>query len=439
MPDEDQNWFDPVFVVQGRVHEGLEFSAPDVRGLFIRMKKWQQQQWLETNPRYWRRVEDVQKKAASQQNRLETPAETIAARPSSPISSDIRKDDKDTRQGPTAADVVHLLQTAFPKTWERYLRNHLGVTDPADLTPAELARFTDHVVWLVKQTGIRDPAAWLAYRAQLDATMSPVERGSPVEISDRPAQRASAEREPVTLKNSPATTSAASPPQPVARTVAMGTTKAEVLSRAKAAIEAGESLRNAAEWLASAQEDFHASQREIGRAVGRSASWVNRLLKWRRSGYKQSSPFGPTTRAGRAPTGLNWETSSPDIRKDGDDDGNVNLAGRCSPPYQPASLPAPVIRAGRHKLSCCRAPRQPREKPRNLKHRLLHSGTRVANEVGAAVPNSRSKSCQQETRRSVESFHLSACEVSSRPSRNVPSSPAQPPKQAFTAKHLRIG
>ena len=83
-------------------------------------------------------------------------------------------------------------------------------------------------------------------------------------------------------------------------TVPKGSTKAELLSRAKAAIEAGESfLRDAAEALALAQKAFNASQREIAEAIGRSASWVNRLLKWRRSGYKEYSPFGPTTKAGR--------------------------------------------------------------------------------------------------------------------------------------------
>ena len=90
------------------------------------------------------------------------------------------------------------------------------------------------------------------------------------------------------------------PPTPVTATVTSGTTKAEVLSRTKAAIEAGESLRDTARRLAFAQEDFHASQREIAEAIGRSASWVNRLLKWRRSGYKECNAFGPTTRAGRA-------------------------------------------------------------------------------------------------------------------------------------------
>ena len=147
------------------------------------------------------------------------------------------------RQGPTVAHVVQLLQTAYPKAWEQHLRNRLGATDPADLTPTALADFTDHVFWLVRQTGIRDPAAWLAFRAQLDAEAAAAKRGSPVEIGDVAAQRKSAARQPVALENSPATSPAASPPRP-AGTVARETTKAEMPSRAKAAVEAGESPRN---------------------------------------------------------------------------------------------------------------------------------------------------------------------------------------------------
>jgi hypothetical protein len=208
------------------------------------------------------------------------------------------------RQGPSAADVVRLLQTAFPNAWERHLRN-LGVTAPADLPPAELDRFTERVSWLVKQTGIKDPAAWLAFhRAQLEATMAPVapiEFEAPLEIAGNiPAQRDCAEFEPVKLGVDPAKTSSAPPPTPVAATVTNRATKAELLRRAKAAIEAGESsLRDAAEALALAQKDFNATQREMAEVVGRSASWVNRLLKWRRSGYTEYSPFGPTTMAGR--------------------------------------------------------------------------------------------------------------------------------------------
>ena len=68
------------------------------------------------------------------------------------------------RRGPSLSDLVQLLQTAFPKTWENHLHN-LGVFTKADLTSAELTRFTERVFWEVKQTGIKDPAAWLAFRA----------------------------------------------------------------------------------------------------------------------------------------------------------------------------------------------------------------------------------------------------------------------------------
>jgi hypothetical protein len=78
------------------------------------------------------------------------------------------------------------------------------------------------------------------------------------------------------------------------------TTKAELLSRARVAIEAGErSLYEAAEALGIAQEDHSATQREMAAAVGKSVAWVNALLQWRLSGYKDESPFGPTTKAGR--------------------------------------------------------------------------------------------------------------------------------------------
>jgi hypothetical protein len=75
------------------------------------------------------------------------------------------------------------------------------------------------------------------------------------------------------------------------------TTKADLFSRAKAAIEAGDqSLHDAAEALALAQEDFKASQRDIADAVGKSVAWVNRLLQWRRQGYV-GTPFGPGSKA----------------------------------------------------------------------------------------------------------------------------------------------
>jgi hypothetical protein len=70
------------------------------------------------------------------------------------------------------------------------------------------------------------------------------------------------------------------------------TTKADLLGRAKLAVEAGEkSLHDAAELIGLAQEEHKATQREIAAAIGMSPAWVNRLLIWRRSGYEASSPF----------------------------------------------------------------------------------------------------------------------------------------------------
>jgi hypothetical protein len=77
------------------------------------------------------------------------------------------------------------------------------------------------------------------------------------------------------------------------------TTKAELFSRAKDAIAAGDqSLHDAAEALDLAREDFKASQREIADAVGKSVAWVNRLLQWRRQGFV-GTPFGPGSKARR--------------------------------------------------------------------------------------------------------------------------------------------
>jgi hypothetical protein len=77
-------------------------------------------------------------------------------------------------------------------------------------------------------------------------------------------------------------------------------TKAELFSTAKIEIERGEnSWRNAAEALARAEKEFGATQGEMAEAVGRSKSWVSRLLTWRRAGYKEPGPFGPTTKKER--------------------------------------------------------------------------------------------------------------------------------------------
>jgi hypothetical protein len=76
------------------------------------------------------------------------------------------------------------------------------------------------------------------------------------------------------------------------------TTVADVLRRAKQAIDTG--LHEAAELIGIAQSEYGATQREIATAVGMSVGWVNRLLKWRASGFKTGSPFGPGSKASRA-------------------------------------------------------------------------------------------------------------------------------------------
>jgi hypothetical protein len=251
-----------------------------------------------------------------------------------------------SRECPTAAQLVELLQTAYPINWEQLLRKRLdalGVADPADLTPAKLAAFRDHVFWSVKQSGIKDPAAWISHQAQVDPKAPAPKLRCPVQVEDTAGQSKSVERGPVAIENSPAIASAASALPSVSRTALYGTTKAEVLSRAKAAVEAGESPRVIAERLACAQENFHASQREIGRAIGQSASWVNRLLKWRQSGYNPRSPFGPTTRAGRAAhrNHGNNHTGGCGGAEQPENEGSVRLVGHSSPAYHTAS-PTPL-------------------------------------------------------------------------------------------------
>ena len=73
----------------------------------------------------------------------------------------------------------------------------------------------------------------------------------------------------------------------------------EFLTRAKRAIESGDtSMRAAAEDIAAAQKQG-ATQRQIAEAVGKSVGWVNRLLQWRSGGYQAETAFGPQSKARR--------------------------------------------------------------------------------------------------------------------------------------------
>jgi hypothetical protein len=78
---------------------------------------------------------------------------------------------------PTVAELVQLLQTAFPMPmhWQNHVHN-LGLSSGWDLAPEELARVTERVFWMVPQMGIKDPAAWLANRRRLDAANASTSR-----------------------------------------------------------------------------------------------------------------------------------------------------------------------------------------------------------------------------------------------------------------------
>jgi hypothetical protein len=66
---------------------------------------------------------------------------------------------------------------------------------------------------------------------------------------------------------------------------------------AKADENANRHYRAAAEYIAKAQENL-ASQREIAKAIGKCASWVNQLLSWRDKGFN-GSPFAAQSKAAR--------------------------------------------------------------------------------------------------------------------------------------------
>jgi predicted DNA-binding transcriptional regulator AlpA len=128
------------------------------------------------------------------------------------------------------ADVVLMLQTAYPRDWENHLRNFFGASVPADLPPAELARFTERVSWMVKQAGIKDPAGWLAFqRAQEEkkkekeaamALAAAIEWEALIETGDdTPVQRDSVDPEPVKLGVDPV--SGEPPAAPVAATTTL--------------------------------------------------------------------------------------------------------------------------------------------------------------------------------------------------------------------------
>jgi hypothetical protein len=79
---------------------------------------------------------------------------------------------------------------------------------------------------------------------------------------------------------------------------AAGEAAAQELNWAKLSIAAGK-RREAADCLYHAHDDYGASQQNIATAVGKSQGWVSCMIRWRREGFKDGTPFGPESKDAR--------------------------------------------------------------------------------------------------------------------------------------------
>jgi predicted DNA-binding transcriptional regulator AlpA len=121
-------------------------------------------------------------------------------------------------EGVSLAHIIALFQDAYPVNGVQLLRARLGALGaiyPANLAPPELAEFIKYMLRALKSAGIRDPAAMLAYGVRREAEAAAAKLGSLAAIGDIAAERKSAEREPVALKNKSSKTYESSLPQPV--------------------------------------------------------------------------------------------------------------------------------------------------------------------------------------------------------------------------------
>ncbi len=250
------------------------------------------------------------------------------------------------------ASIVRMLQTAYPKDWEKHLHN-LGVTTTANPPPANLDRIMKRVFWMVPQAGIKNPAAWIEFdMARVEATVASVELETSLKVAFPIAVRQKpVELEPVKLGMDQAKTPGASPlaSEPGIKDPAAGITadmarveaasasvKPEAtrkvappiavrqklpvdpaktsgaslleletaividqqLSWAKLSIAAGK-RREAADAMFAAHEVYGASQQNIAAAVGKCQAWVSCMIWWRREKFKDHTPFGPASKDAR--------------------------------------------------------------------------------------------------------------------------------------------
>jgi hypothetical protein len=109
------------------------------------------------------------------------------------------------------ASMVRMLQTAYPRDWERHLHN-LGVTASADPSPADLDRVMETVFGMVRQAGIKNPADWIAFDMdRVERASALIEPEAPPEVALPAGRQNAVEIEPVKLGTDPAMTSGAPP------------------------------------------------------------------------------------------------------------------------------------------------------------------------------------------------------------------------------------
>jgi hypothetical protein len=257
--------------------------------------------------------------------------------------------------------IANPLRAANPNAWEKLLHN-VGVTASAAPPPADLDRIMERVFRQVREAGIKDPALWMEKdMARVEAALASVEPEAPLKVALPVAVHPNpAELEPMKLGTDPAKTSGASPlaletgikdsaariatdtarveaasasvepeaPRKVARPVAVrqnpvepkpvkvrtdrakmfdlslleletaSEIAAQELNSAKLSIEAGK-RREAANYMYNAHDLYYATQQEIAAALGKSQGWVSCMIRWRREGFKDDTPFGPASKDAR--------------------------------------------------------------------------------------------------------------------------------------------
>jgi hypothetical protein len=113
------------------------------------------------------------------------------------------------------------------------------------------------------------------------------------------------------------------------------TARAEQLELFKSEIADNDrSMRAATKYLLKAV-DLGATQRMAAEKVGKSESWVNRLLKWGRGGFKDTGPFSTDAKAKRVRTARNIRR----LKKSAEEQRH-GIGGNNPPPDEPVERPA---------------------------------------------------------------------------------------------------